>query len=472
MSAGQQPSYEELAAENAQLRVMLELLRAELAELRAQIGKNSSNSSKPPSSDGLSKPPPRSMRGKSGRRPGKQPGSSGTALAQVADPDVRVEHDPVDCSGCGRGLGGAERAGVPVARQVFDVPELKVLVTEHVLHALACGCGRVTRADAPVGAGAPAGYGPNVTALAAYLSAQQHLPVGRVAQVLADVAGIEVSTGWISTACVRAERAVAPANQAIKAAIAAAPVAYFDESVTRVGGKNHWMHTAATATLTAYHADEHGRGMASITAFGILPNFTGVAVHDAYAAYNGFDQATHALCNAHAVRELAGIAEFDAAARDDGWAAAFIDLLGDAYRWAGAWRKKGHPGLPEFKAADLRRYWDALVTQGMTAHPPRSGRQTPARNLVLRLRDRREEFLRFTDNFTVTFSNNVAEQAIRMIKTKTKVSGGFRTLTGARTFLALRGYVSTVRKNGINTLTALRDALLGTPWLPTPQPGT
>jgi len=195
------------------------------------------------------------------------------------------------------------------------------------------------------------------------------------------------------------------------------------------------MHTAATAALTAYHVDEHGRGTVSITAFGILPHFTGTAVHDAYSGYNAFTGCLYALCNAHVIRESAAINEFDPAARDDGWAAAFLDLLGDAHQWAGAWRKKGHPGLLAFKAADLRRHWDMLVERGMTAHPSKPGRQASARNLVLRLRDRREEFLRFTGDFTIGFSNNTAEQAIRMIKAKAKVSGGFRTLTGARTFL-------------------------------------
>jgi transposase len=455
-----------------ELRAQVAALKAEVAELKRQAGRNSQNSSTPPSADGLAKPPPRSMRSRSGRKPGKQDGAAGFHLAQVAVPDTRERRFPVRCGGCARGLRRVDRVGEPVRRQVFDVPEMSVAVTEYELHAAVCRrCGTVTRADAPVWASAPAVYGPNVTVLAAYLSAQHHIPVGRVVEILADTCGIAVSAGWVTTACGRAHTAVAPANTAICDAIAAADVAHFDESVTRVAGRNHWMHTAATAALTAYHVDEHGRGVEAIKAFGILPRFTGVAVHDAYKGYDGFTDCVHALCNAHAVRELTGIGEFDAAARKDGWAAEMIDLLGDAYRWAGAWQREGHLRLPQFKADDLRRRWEELVERALAAHPPRTGKQTPARNLALRLRDRREEFLRFTTDFGVPFSNNCAEQAVRMVKVKTKVSGGFRTLAGAITFLAIRGYISTARKNGLRAVHALRDALLGNPWMP-PLPAT
>lgn len=454
-----------LALVTAQAKV-IEELSVRVAELEARVGEDSSNSSRPPSSDGLAKPPPRSMRGKSGRRAGKQPGSPGASLSQVERPDRRIEHFPVLCGSCSGRLRRSREAGDPVRRQVFDVPETTVSVTEHELHVLACSCGRLTRAQAPADATAPAVYGPNVTALAAYLSAQHHIPVGRIVEVLADIAGIEVSTGWVTDACERAGQAVAPANEAIKDAIADAGVAHFDESVTRVAGRNHWMHTAATATLTAFHIDRHGRAAASIRAFDVLPRFTGIAVHDAYAGYDGFAACTHALCNAHAVRELAGIGEFDAAARDDGWAQQMIDLLGDAYRWVAAYRRDGHTCLPDFKADDLRYRWDQTIERALAAHPARPGKQTPARNLALRLRDRRDEFLRFTTDFAVAFSNNTAEQAIRMIKIKTKVSGGFRTLAGARTFLAIRGCISTIRKNGLRAADALRDALLGNPWTP------
>nr|WP_260408685.1 IS66 family transposase [Planomonospora venezuelensis] len=457
-----------METENAQLKAENAALREENAELRRQLGTNSRNSSKPPSADGLAKPPPTSMRGRSGRKAGKQPGAPGSALMQVANPARTVPHLPDTCGGCGAGLAGTAPAGEPVIRQVFDLPETVVEVTAHELHARACtGCGHVTRATAPAFAGAPAVYGPRVRALAAYLSAQHHIPVGRIAEILTDVAGAEVSTGWVADAVTAMARVLAPVDAAVREAIAQAPVAYFDESVTRVSGKNHWLHVAATTTLSAYHIDSYGRGTDSIIAFGILPRFTGVAVHDAYRSYVGFEECTHALCNAHIVREATGIGEFDAVARADGWAQALVDLLGDGHRWVAAWREKGHDRLPDFKLDDLSRRFDELVERALSAHPPRgSGRQSPARNLALRLRERKAEVLRFAADFAVAFSNNTAEQAIRMIKTKTKVSGGFRTLKGAQVFLAIRGYISTVRKNGLRAAQALHDALLGNPWTP------
>jgi transposase len=458
----------ELEADNARLVAENEALRAENAELRRRLGLTSKNSSRPPSSDGLEKPPATSMRTRSGRKPGKQPGTSGAALSQVAVADEEVDHYPAVCDGCGNGLDAAAApAADPVVRQIFDVPEVRVRVTAHLLHVLTCpGCGARTRAAAPPGVTAPAVYGPTVTMLAAYLAAQHHIPVARIVEILADLAGIEVSPGWVMTACARMATAVEPANEAIKEAIAAAPVAHFDETVTRVAGRNHWLHAAATGRLTAYHIDEYGRSVASMTAFGILPRFTGVAVHDAYSGYDAFTTCTHALCNAHILREATGIGEYDPQARADGWADDLVTLLGDAHRWVAYRSTQGHTGLPAFKLDDLSARYDDLVTRALTVHPPRPGKQTPARNLARRLQARKAEFLRFAADFTVAFSNNVAEQAVRMVKSKTRVSGGFRTLKGAQTFLAIRGYISTIRKNGLRAATELHNALLGNPWMP------
>ncbi len=457
-----------LVAENTVLRQENAVLRAENTDLRRRLGLNSTNSSKPPSSDGLDKPPPTSMRARTGRKPGKQPGTSGTTLSQVAVPDEQVPHFPAVCDGCGDQFDPvAEPAGDPVVRQVFDVPEVRVRVTAHLLHVLACtGCGVRTRAVAPLGVTGPAVYGPMVTTLAAYLAAQHHIPVARIVEILADLAGIDVSPGWVTTACTRMAAAVSPVNEAIKDAIAGAAVAHFDETVTRVAGRNHWLHAAATSRLTAYHIDEHGRAVASMTAFGILPRFTGVAVHDAYSGYDGFTTTTHALCNAHILREATGIGEFDPLARTDGWTETLVNLLGDAHRWVAHWREHSHTSLPAFKLDDLSARYDLVVERALNLHPARPGKQTPARNLALRLHDRKTEFLRFATDFSVTFSNNVAEQAVRMIKSKTRVSGGFRTLTGAQTFLAIRGYISTIRKNGLRAATELHNALLGIPWMP------
>lgn len=457
-----------LVAENTVLRQDNVVLRAENTELRRRLGMNSKNSSKPPSSDGLDKPPPTSMRGRSGRKPGKQPGASGTTLSQVAVPDEEVPHFPAVCDGCGDGLDqAAGLAGDPIIRQLFDLPEVRVRVTAHLLHVLACtGCGARTRAQAPVGVTGPAVYGPTVTMLAAYLAAQHHIPVARIVEILADLAGIDVSPGWVMTACARMAAAVEPANDAIRDAIADAPVAHFDETVTRVAGRNHWLHAAATGRLTAYHIDEHGRSTLSMTAFGILPRFTGVAIHDAYSGYDGFTTCTHALCNAHILREATGIGEFDALARTDGWTEHLVNLLGDAHRWVAHWSARDHTALPAFKLDDLSARYDRLVERALSIHQARPGKQTPARNLALRLQARKAEFLRFATDFTVAFSNNVAEQAVRMIKSKTRVSGGFRTLTGAQTFLAIRGYISTIRKNGLRAATELHHALLGNPWMP------
>lgn len=172
--------------------------------------------------------------------------------------------------------------------------------------------------------------------------------------------------------------------------------------------------------MTAYRVDEHGRSNASITAFGILPRFTGIAVHDAYSAYDAYTACTHALRNAHIVREAAGINAFDPVARVDGWPAQLIALLGAAHRWSNHWAGRGHQRLPDFKLDDLHRRHDRLVERALLLHPRRPGQQTPATNLPLRLHER----------------------------------------------LALRGYISTVRKNGIAVLDALRNALTGTPWMP------
>jgi transposase len=304
------PSCEELAAENArlktenaQLETVLAQALARIGELEARLGMTSRNSGKPPSSDGPAKPAPKSLRGKSARGPGRPKGQPGTTLRQVEVPDHEIPHEPVACCGCGAGLHDAPRVGVE-RRQVFDLPPLGLEVTEHQLVSRACSCGAVTKAQAPAGVGAPVQYGPRLAGVGVYLFHGQFLSKSRTVQALCDLFGVAVAAATLVAWTTRiAAQVTGRVIAVIRDRIAGAGVAHFDETGFRTAGRLHWMHSASTPTdvLLTVHPR---RGVKGMDAAGVLPRFTGVAVHDAWAPYDTYTGATHALCNAHAVREL------------------------------------------------------------------------------------------------------------------------------------------------------------------------
>jgi transposase len=319
------PSYEELAAENAELRAMVEVLRAEVVELKRQMGQDSRNSSKPPASDGLAKPAPRSLRRKSGRKPAGQKGHPGSTLAQVADPDEVLRHEPAACAGCGGGLVGAPEVGVE-RRQVFDLPPIRVRVTEHRLVIRQCGCGTSTCGAAPSGVDAPVQYGPRISAIILYLYIGQFLSKKRNAQALADLFGTPVSEGTVAAMTKRAADGLGEFLDLVGERLAGCDVVGFDETGLRVEGRLHWVHCARTDkyTLVTCHPK---RGTAGIDDLGVLGRFGGIAVHDAWAPYDTYADAEHQLCCAHAQRELAGVAECVPADADWCWASQVADAL-------------------------------------------------------------------------------------------------------------------------------------------------
>jgi transposase len=451
----------------------IEVLRARVAELERRLGLNSRNSSKPPASDGLAKPPPRSLRGRSGRGSGKQPGSPGAALSQVDDPDEVVEHRPGVCAGCRAGLAGAPVVGV-VRRQVFDVPPVRLRVTEHRLAACRCaGCGAVGVAAAPPGVAAPAQYGPGLAGVALYLAVAHHVPVDRTARILADLLGAPVSTGWVAGLPGRAAQRLTGFADRVAQVIGAAAVVHFDETGTRVGGRNRWVHVACTAAATWYHVDDR-RGQSAIDAAGILARLRApqVAVHDGWMPYlkDCYAGVAHALCNAHHLRELTGWAEQDPIRH--AWAQTMADLLREGHKLVEQARTAGRSGLADTVLADLHARWRRVVQVGYAANPPPAGKgRGPILALVDRMRGFTTEIWRFAHDFTVPFDNNQAERDIRMVKLQVKISGCWRTIDGARHWLRVRSYISTLRKNGIPVLAALRDALTGNPWMP-PLPTT
>jgi transposase len=461
----------ELRAANAEQTRLIAVLQARVAELEGRLGKDSSNSSKPPSSDGLRKPARAQRRAAERterRRPGKQPGTPGAHLAQVAGPDEVIEHAPDRCSRCGADLAGAVVVGVE-ARQVFDLPPLRLCVVEHRAQRRRCACGATTVGGFPAHARAAACYGPRLRALVCYLCVHQHLPVDRAAQLLGDVLNMPVATGTLAAVVAEGAAGLAGFLEAVREQLARAPVAHFDETGARVAGRLHWVHSASTQALSLFtvHAK---RGQQAMDAAGVLPDFCGVAVHDGWAPYWRYEQVTHALCGAHLLRELDAVSD----EAGQGWAAGMAELLVDAKLVADRARAGGADRVDAQARARLHVRYQRLLADGLAANPPppasgrRRGRprRSPAGRLLTRLDSHQVEVLRSLDDCRVPFDNNQAERDLRMVRLQQKISGCWRTLAGAAAFLALRSYVATARKQGVNPLTVLRQLFEGHPWLP------
>jgi len=438
------------------LRREIEALRIENAELRRRLGLDSSNSSKPPSSDGLKKKPRvlKSLRTRTGKPSGGQRGHDGDTLRQVAEPDAIVEHAPEACEHCQTLLLADSKVGEE-KRQVFDLPE-SLIVTEHRAAIHDCPvCRRRTRAAFPEGVVSPAQYGERVRAAAVYLNAQQLVPEERTAQVLQDLFGAAAACGAsVATWVRRKAEALAPVHRGIGACVAAAPVRCLDETGFRIAGKTRWLHTASTLTHTFYRAGEPRSA---------VPEFEGgVVVHDHWRAYYALENVLHAFCNAHLLRELQAVCEFD----KEPWAEALRATLLDANEAVQNAKAQGASALPpETVKAFEDRYW-AAVREGLALHrslpafdpsksPKKRKKQRPAHNLLIRFKAFKDATLRFLTDFTVPFTNNLAEQDLRMMKVKIKISGGFRTLQGAADFAALRSVISSARKQGLDILKAL-----------------
>ncbi|HJT90599.1 MAG TPA: IS66 family transposase [Mycobacterium sp.] len=465
------PSYEELAAENVVLRgmvsdlqAMVEALQAEVADLKRQLGQSSRNSSKPPSSDSpFVKPAPKSLRRKSGKKPGGQPGHPGSTLALVDDPNQRLRHEPGPCTGCGADLADAPEVGVE-RRQVFDLPPMTVRVTEHQLIARRCSCGTTTCGNAPEGVTAPVQYGPRITAIILYLYVGQFLSKKRTAAALAELFGTPVSEGTVATVTKRAADGLDDFLDQVADRIAEAEVAGFDETGLRVAGALHWVHCARTGkyTLITCHPK---RGREGIDDAGVLGRFRGVAVHDAWAPYDSYVDAEHQLCCAHALRELQGVADTAADAQWC-WATQLADALVAMQKLAADAIAAADTIHPDALNQQVRLYRSAAQI-GLTSTATRSDKVMRKHNaLARRLLDRQDDYLRFTTDWRIPPDNNGSERDIRMIKLRQKISGCLRTLIGAKQFCAIRSYLSTAAKHGKHSFEVLVMLAEGRPWLP------
>jgi transposase len=449
-----------------QQQARIQHLEARVHELEARLSKNSSNSSKPPGSDGLKKKP-KSLRGKSDKKPGAQQGHTGKGLAQAASPDLIVTYAPTNCHGCGLNL---DQVGGACAekRQVFDIPQPKIEVTEHQSLEKQCPCcGKLNRGVFPENIRGPVQYGERVQALTAYFAHQHFIPVDRVCQIFEDVFGIAISPGTCANVDEKLFRQLESFESSLKAYLLAARVLHFDETGMRCEKKLRWVHVASSqlATLYTIHAK---RGQEAMDGAGILPRFQGIGIHDHWFPYFAYEQITHGLCNAHHLRELTFIHEQE---KED-WAKQMKDLLIFAKNEVEKHQDRG--ALPQEITLRIEKTYGQIITEGFKYHAllpplPKSKRgkqkQRDGKNLLDRLKEKRSCVLRFMYDFSVAFTNNLGEQDIRMVKLKQKISGSFRTFNGGHIFCRIRSYISTARKQGWNIWDALAEAIRECPRL-------
>ncbi len=454
-------------AENASLRQMLEEALRRLGEVEGKLAKDSHNSNKPPSSDRLGRKRA-SLRKRSEKKTGGQPGHPGHTLKMVERPDEVVRHRPVVCQHCQQLLeGGTGR--VKERRQVHDLPEMRLRVCEHQAEEVSCpACGQQTVGRFPEQVTAPVQYGPNVQALAVYLHQGQLVPMARTCEVLDEVCGCHLSQGtllrWVQEA---SERLVATVEQ-IANWLSMGRLQHGDETGVRVGGKLHWLHVNCTNWLTHF-AWHRKRGRQAMHEIGIWPRFRGRAMHDRLSSYDAYAEA-HSLCGAHLLRDCTYLAEQEQQA----WAAEMADHLLAMHHAAQEWCLRGARYMPRLERNEWVTHYFEILAIGYAAQPPpgeaqtskRRGRpkQSAAKNLLDDLLKRADQVLAFLDDLSLPFSNNLAERDLRMVKVQQKISGTFRSDAGATSFCRIRSYLSTMHKQGHAMLVALAAVFAGNPF--------
>lgn len=444
-------------------------LKLRIKELEDQLAKNSSNSNKPPSSDGLRKPNPKSRRKSSGLKTGGQEGHPGSTLEQVANPDFIETHKVYSCEECGHSLEDADLIGHE-KRQEFELPPVKVQVTEHRSEIKTCPvCGFVNKAKFPETITQPVQYGAQVKSMVTYFSQGQLLPYARTQEIFHDLYSLPLSEGTLVNTNLVCYTKLEDYEAKVKQLLRLGDAANFDESGIRVKKRLQWLHVAATDELTHYDIHEK-RGSEAMDAIGILPEFKGVAIHDNWKPYFNY-QCEHGLCNAHHLREFT----YHKEQYDQKWCGKMEVLLQEIKDEVDNRKASGNDKLTLKRRYYFEDRFDDILNKGLKEIPivnndkaGKRGRKKhhPSMNLWNRLSEHKGETLAFMHNFAVPFTNNQGERDIRMVKLKQKISGCFRSDQGAKTFCRIRGYISTARKQGKNVLKSLSLAFNDNTFIP------
>jgi transposase len=443
----------------------MESFKEMMKKFDARLNKNSSNSDKPPSSDGLNRKERREAERKSKKKRGGQPGHSGTQLKMVEHPDKVIHHSVERCAHCDHPLSEEDIIEGKQRRQVFDLPEIKLEVTEHQCESKRCPCcGEINESKFPKDIKRPAQYGNKLKSFVTYVSQYQLLPYNRIAELLKDILGIEISTGTIYNIIKSAYELTEEVESKIKEELAKQSVLHADETGLFCGGFLSWLHILSTKRLSYYHIDRK-RGRAAIENMGIIPKYKGLLMHDFWKPYLFYD-CNHSFCNAHLIRELKGIGENFGQT----WPEEMIKLLllikSDV--------EKQKKGLDSSMISEFEKTYDQIIESGLLSNPPpleiekKRGRKkkTKPLNLLERMKEYKREILSYMYDVNAPFNNNQAERDLRMVKVQQKISGCFRSNEGGMFFARIRGYMSTMKKNDIPILFAMQSVFSKEPIMP------
>jgi transposase len=443
-----------------ELNAKVSVLDERVESLESQTKKNSKNSSKPPSSDGFKKT--KSLRKPSGKKPGGQEGHIGSTLQQVENPDEVIEYMVNECSQCGASLKNAT-ADRYIVRQVFEIPEIKIKVTEHRIEVKKCICGKVNTGKISAQLTQPTQYGNRLKSLIVYLNQYQLLPFERLQEMFNDLFGQNISQGTLVSASEACYNKLESVEENIKQVLKDSNAAvHFDETGVSVNGKLKWLHVTSDRNYT-YYSIHDKRGSQAMDDIDILPEFNGTAVHDSWRSYNKYTNCDHALCCAHILRELNGIIELE----KQNWAKDMKDLLLNIKLNVDNSSSNSN-ALTLDKIIHYERLYDDIISKGIEEDfklqcvkktvdntKKKSRKKSKSGNLLERLSLHKQEVLTFMNDFEIPFDNNLAERDLRMTKVKQKISGTFRSSYGADRFARIRGYISTIKKHKANVLDAI-----------------
>ena len=457
-----------LTNEVSKLTMKVEELTQTIKELTEKKNKNSRNSSKPPSTDGYNKPDPKSLRQPSGKKPGGQAGHDGSYLKVITKPDKTIPHMPSKCEGCPYNNECQTHACVSETRNVVDI-DVNVSITAHEVYAVECPlCNKKLKGAFPKDVKAPVQYGTNLSALAVALNTAGALSIARTNEILSGVFNVPIATGTIAGMVSRCADAVDNTVTKIGQMLLDTYLAHCDETGTRVDGKTRWVHVMCSKLLTYLYLHDK-RGKEAINEEGLLPRYHGIVVHDCWSSYWSCDgDFEHSVCCAHLLRELTGIIENHP---EQEWAQRFMNLLLEMKKKVDKAKESEKASLSRYHINKFSKQYDDIIQKAYSENPlPESkpskrGRKKKGkvRSLIERLDHLKTEVCRFTKDFNVPFDNNQAERDIRMVKTKTKVSGCFRSKDGATAYLKIMSYIGTAKKHGMNAYTAIVNAMSGNP---------